>query len=289
MKNIAFTTLIALLPTTSVAFEETEEFIHSLEAFECTPNDNKYGINWFLVFQNTDDQVRLLGAPSDLVLNKTEQGYELKFSDDGDWYLSEIDEEYQLFTARPGGVETLECRDSTQAAKIIARALIEDEQTQAMAERDMSAVATIQNLNEQLAMVRQERNELLDRLSELVPEPKPNTSQIPSAESLLPPKADTLHQNIKLHISQCWNVGALSSAALKAEITVRFGIAKDGKTIATSIKVVPDDAGLSPAEEQLYQSVRRAIIRCGLRPMDLPAARYDEWKSVELTFSAADF
>ena len=43
--------------------------------------------------------------------------------------------------------------------------------------------------------------------------------------------------------------------------------------------------GSSDAARRAFAAARRAIIRCGRDGYDLPAEKYDRWRSIEMTFN----
>lgn len=88
-------------------------------------------------------------------------------------------------------------------------------------------------------------------------------------------------ETLKLAVAECWNVGALSSEALRTVVTVSFAINRDGTPRADTIRQVSANGGGEAATRQLFESVRRAIIRCGARGMDVFPGMY------ELTFDAS--
>jgi hypothetical protein len=75
--------------------------------------------------------------------------------------------------------------------------------------------------------------------------PKPLPSAIPSVED---------------DIRNCFNVGSLSSEALRSEITLSFVVGGGNKPQSASIKAVGEVTG---AQLQMYEAARRAVIRCG--------------------------
>jgi hypothetical protein len=82
--------------------------------------------------------------------------------------------------------------------------------------------------------------------------------------------------NSQHDFSACWNVGALSSEELQASVTIAFEI-MDGLPDPNSIRYL---RGSRPQNEipGLYESARRAVIRCGARGTSIPDG------TVELTF-----
>lgn len=92
-------------------------------------------------------------------------------------------------------------------------------------------------------------------------------------------------EGLKLAISRCYNVGALSSEALAVNIYVSVEMARDGKPVIPSIKLLRSENGSDAAARQAYDAARRAIIICGSDGFDLPSEKYDQWKTVEIKFN----
>ena len=90
---------------------------------------------------------------------------------------------------------------------------------------------------------------------------------------------------MRLAVSSCWNLGALSTEAMATVITVAFDMARDGKPDAGSIRLLSHTGGSDAAANQAFQAARRAIIRCGVNGYDLPDEKYDHWRQIEITFN----
>lgn len=90
---------------------------------------------------------------------------------------------------------------------------------------------------------------------------------------------------LRLAVSSCWNVGSLSSDALRSTVVVGFSMQENGKPVNTSIHMIRSTGGDSNAATQAYESARRAIIRCGARGYDLPVEKYEQWREIEMTFN----
>lgn len=89
-----------------------------------------------------------------------------------------------------------------------------------------------------------------------------------------------------LAIQRCWNVGALSTDALKVTVTVGFTMTPDAKPEINSIQLIGAEGGSGAAVDRAYETARRAIIRCGSSGFGLPADKYDQWRGVEVKFNA---
>lgn len=79
-----------------------------------------------------------------------------------------------------------------------------------------------------------------------------------------------------LSVMPCWNIGALSLEALQTTVVAAFTIDPDGRPDVGSIELVSHSGESMAAAQQAYESVRRAIIRCGVWgfPESLRPGRY---------------
>ena len=100
-----------------------------------------------------------------------------------------------------------------------------------------------------------------------------------------PPLTSGEREGLKLAISRCYNVGALSSEALAVNIYLRVEMTRAGKPVINSITLLRSENGSEAAARQAYEAARRAIIICGNAGFDLPAEKYDQWKTVEIKFN----
>ena len=85
-------------------------------------------------------------------------------------------------------------------------------------------------------------------------------------------------------LSRCWNVGMLSAEAQTVAVAVAFTLTRDARPVMESIELraaSSDDPALAGS---MFESVRRAIIRCGAQGYDLPAAAFSDWQHMEITF-----
>ena len=86
-------------------------------------------------------------------------------------------------------------------------------------------------------------------------------------------------------VKQCWNVGALSTDALRTVVTVGVTIGQDGKPDSGSIRMIGYEGGDDASARQAYEAGRRAIMRCGAKGFPLPPEKYDQWREVEIVFN----
>ncbi|WP_420586418.1 energy transducer TonB [Ruegeria sp.] len=100
-----------------------------------------------------------------------------------------------------------------------------------------------------------------------------------------PPLTSGEKDAMRLAVSRCWNVGALSTDALRTVVVVGFSLTPDGKVVGNSVKLLSSSGGTTGSVEQAYQAARRAVLRCGARGYDLPAEKYAQWQDIEITFN----
>lgn len=100
-----------------------------------------------------------------------------------------------------------------------------------------------------------------------------------------PPLSAGEKDALRVAVSQCWNVGSLSSAALATTVVVAVSMSTDGRPQSGSIRMLSNSGGDASSAQQAYEAARRAIIRCGARGFDLPAEKYEQWRDIEMTFN----
>ncbi|MEY8097058.1 energy transducer TonB [Falsihalocynthiibacter sp. S25ZX9] len=108
----------------------------------------------------------------------------------------------------------------------------------------------------------------------------PVTQSAPSG----PPLSEGEKDALRISVSECWNVGTLSSEALRTIVIVGLDVGLDGKPVSSSLRMISFSGGGQAAANQAFEAARRAIIRCGAKGFDLPAEKYDHWKEIEITF-----
>ncbi|ARE39799.1 TolA protein [Rhodovulum sp. P5] len=90
---------------------------------------------------------------------------------------------------------------------------------------------------------------------------------------------------LRIAVSRCWNVGALSSEALATTVVLGVDMQEDGHPLTETIRLVSWTGGPEAAARQTYASARRAIILCGARGFPLPPEKFDQWREIEMTFN----
>ncbi len=100
-----------------------------------------------------------------------------------------------------------------------------------------------------------------------------------------PPLTSGEKDAMRLAVSQCWNVGSLSTDALQVVVVVGFSLTQDGKVVGGSLRMLDSSGGSAGAAKQAYEAARRAILRCGAKGYTLPTDKYAQWKDIEITFN----
>ena len=100
-----------------------------------------------------------------------------------------------------------------------------------------------------------------------------------------PPLSSGERDALRVSVSNCWNVGSLSTAALSTTVVVAVDMQEDGRPVTGSIRMLDFSGGPESAARQAFEAARRAIIRCGARGFPLPVEKYDHWREIEMTFN----
>ena len=112
-------------------------------------------------------------------------------------------------------------------------------------------------------------------------EPAPGTGTAPSGPPLTGGEKDAL----VIAVKACWNVGALSSDALRTVVTVGVSMDQSGMPVQGSIRMIGFEGGDDAAARQAFEAGRRAIIRCAKTGYPLPPEKYAQWQEVEIVFN----
>jgi hypothetical protein len=100
-----------------------------------------------------------------------------------------------------------------------------------------------------------------------------------------PPMTSGERDGLRVAVQQCWNVGSLSSEALRTTVVVAVSMTEDGKPQPESLRMLGFEGGTEAAARQAFESARRAIIRCGANGFSLPRDKYEQWRNIEMTFN----
>lgn len=114
--------------------------------------------------------------------------------------------------------------------------------------------------------------------------PAPATSALPDVP-VGPPLTASERDGLRVAVQACWNLGSLSSEAMRTTVTVAVEMEQTGRPIIGSIRMIGSEGGSSAAAQQAFEAARRAIIRCGAPGFDLPVEKYAQWRDIEMTFN----
>lgn len=99
-----------------------------------------------------------------------------------------------------------------------------------------------------------------------------------------PPMTSGDIEAMRVAVKQCWNLGSLSSDALRTTVTVQLSVGRDGVPDVGSIRLIGSDGGTDASARIMFTAARSAIARCGRSGFPLPPEKYDQWKDLELVF-----
>jgi hypothetical protein len=96
-----------------------------------------------------------------------------------------------------------------------------------------------------------------------------------------PPLSGSEHESFRVAVNRCWNVDP-GSAAARVTVEVAFNMTSEG-LIDGDIMLVSavGDAG---AKNIAFEAARRAILRCQSGGYNLPADKYEHWRSHTMVF-----
>lgn len=100
-----------------------------------------------------------------------------------------------------------------------------------------------------------------------------------------PPLTDVEMTALRISVSNCWNVGSLSTEALGTTVVVGVSLSQEGKPDVNTIRMLSSTGGSGEAAKQAFEAARRAIIRCGAKGFQLPPEKYGQWRDIEMTFN----
>ena len=104
-------------------------------------------------------------------------------------------------------------------------------------------------------------------------------------EAATAPSAEQSIRSMQRAVAECWNIGAMSSAALSTIVVVEMELTRDGKPVANSIKMLGFEGGDETSAERAFETALRAILKCGTQGFELPKNQFETWRRVELTFN----
>jgi len=101
-----------------------------------------------------------------------------------------------------------------------------------------------------------------------------------------PPLTAGETEELIVAVKQCWNLGALSTDALRTVVTVGVTMAPDGTP--DDVRFLGAEGGTQDSAAQAFEAGRRAVLRCGARGFPLPPEKYDHWRDIEIVFNPED-
>lgn len=101
-----------------------------------------------------------------------------------------------------------------------------------------------------------------------------------------PPMSGSEVEGLRIAINKCWNVGQLSSEAMRTVVTLRVEMSEAGKP--TSVEMTSFEGGSDASAQKAFEAGKRAVMRCaGANGYDLPADKYGQWNVLNLIFDPA--
>ena len=164
------------------------------------------------------------------------------------------------------------------------------EQEEARLREQLSTAETLELLETELERQIEENSIAQERAALLSQQLTEVTSRLEAFESAAaslqnPEVIEILAENI----ATCWNIGALSNEARDTSVTVRFELDTNGRPVADSIRQILADGGSQETEAQVFETARRAILRCGAEGFNLPINKYQSLGIELLPNSWTDF
>lgn len=93
-------------------------------------------------------------------------------------------------------------------------------------------------------------------------------------------------EGLRIAINKCWNVGQLSTEAMRTVVTLRVEMSEAGKP--TSVEMTGYEGGSDASAQKAFEAGKRAVMRCaGANGYDLPAEKYGQWNVLNLIFDPA--
>lgn len=93
--------------------------------------------------------------------------------------------------------------------------------------------------------------------------------------------------NILRQIGGCWNLGAVSSSAIRTSVTVRFSMDAGGVLDTGSFEMTSFSGGSAADAEIVYRAARSALTRCpqgNSRNYDVPEEQFQTRRDLQLVF-----
>ena len=113
---------------------------------------------------------------------------------------------------------------------------------------------------------------------------------IAAAPSLAPSlvAAEPFRATVARQIAACWTITALSPEAQATTVTLGVELGPDAVPHTEAITLIASDAPAAAAQEA-FEAARRAVLRCGASGLPLPPDQHEQWRHMELTFTAGAY
>jgi hypothetical protein len=209
------------------------------------------------------------------------------------------EEQQEAATPDGAGSEAAEPQEATAPEAASTRIITEATETAPDSTSEEIALAPVATPRPKSRPARPERAVEAPPEEPALPEADPLASAVASAvaeASQAPPAADPAlpvgppmtsseREGLRVAVQQCWNIGSLSSEAMRTTVTVAVEMEQNGRPVTGSIRMIDAEGGSDAAAQQAFEAARRAIIRCGARGFDLPVEKFAQWRDIEMTFN----
>lgn len=98
-----------------------------------------------------------------------------------------------------------------------------------------------------------------------------------------PPLTGSEKDAFRVAVNGCWNVDNGAEWA-RVTVVVRFNLTTEGKVEGNQVTQLSASGGTDAQINAAFGAARRAILRCQSSGYQLPADKYEQWKTVEITF-----
>jgi hypothetical protein len=105
-----------------------------------------------------------------------------------------------------------------------------------------------------------------------------------TVENAGPPMTDGEKDALRVAVQGCWNLAPMSSDAMRVTVTLVVNLAQTGVPDVGSIQMIRFEGGSEANALRIYDAARRAILICGRTGFQLPPEKYEQWRTIEMTF-----
>jgi len=110
-------------------------------------------------------------------------------------------------------------------------------------------------------------------------------AETPSPRPSGPPLTASDKEGLRVAVSNCWNVGSLSTDAQRVVVVIGFSVGRDTRPKNETIRLISSTGGSGVSVNQAFETGRRAIIICGRKGFPLPDDKFEQWRDIEITFN----